>query len=161
MRLPLRSAHIQTWRSTCHILALALLVCVCCPGRTAHAQPLANTHKPQETSMQHYALLFRTTRTLTPDEQKQRGADIAAWIKQVTEMGITLAPHSLEETITAIPAEGAGQPAANDPALSNIVLFDATRDQAMQIARTHPAPRYGVNLELREWTTPRPLAPRP
>jgi hypothetical protein len=111
--------------------------------------------------MQHYALLFRTTRTLTPNEQKQRSADIAAWIKQVTGMGVTLTPHTLEATITAIPAEGAAKPAANDPALSNIVLFDATREQAIQIARTHPAPRYGVNLELREWTTPRPLTPRP
>lgn len=110
--------------------------------------------------MQHYALLFRTTRALTPEEQKQRPGDIAAWIKQVAEMGITLAPHTLEETVLAIPANGSDQSAASDAALSNIVLFDATPEQAIQIARAHPAPHYGVHLELRQWTTPSPLTPR-
>ena len=110
--------------------------------------------------MHHYVLLFRTTRTLTPDEQKQRVADISAWIKQVTDMGVSLDPHTLEETVVSIPAEGAETSGGPDPTLSNFVLFDATRDQAIQIARLHPAPRYGVSVELREWTAPRPLAAR-
>lgn len=112
--------------------------------------------------MQHYALLFRTTRALTPEEQQHRAADIAAWIKQVSEMGITLSPHTLEKPILAIPANGSDPSIASDPALSNIVLFDAaTRDQAIQVARLHPAPRYGVSVELREWTAPRPLVTQP
>ncbi|HKO18880.1 MAG TPA: hypothetical protein VJU82_08335, partial [Acidobacteriaceae bacterium] len=114
----------------------------------------------QESSMHHYVLLFRTTRTLTPDEQKQRVADISAWIKQVTDMGVSLDPHTLEDTVVSIPAEGAETSGGPDPTLSNFVLFDATRDQAIQIARLHPAPRYGVSVELREWTAPRPLAAR-
>ena len=111
--------------------------------------------------MHHYVLLFRTTRTITPEEQKQRIADISAWIKQVTDMGVSLDPHTLEETVLAIPAEGAQTSGHPDPTLSNFVMFDATRDQAIQIARLHPAPHYGVSIELREWTAPRPLAPRP
>ena len=112
--------------------------------------------------MQHYALLFRTMRAIGPDEQKQRTSDIATWIKQVSEMGITLAPHTLEDTIVAIPPKGPSQSISSDPALSNIVLFDAaTRDQAIQVARLHPAPRYGVSVELREWTAPRPVVPQP
>ena len=112
--------------------------------------------------MHHYALLFRTTRVITADEQKQRIADISAWIKQVTEMGVSLDPHTLEETIVAIPAEGTQTAGSPDATLSNIVLFDATtREQAIEIAHLHPAPRYGVSIELREWTAPRPLPARP
>ena len=111
--------------------------------------------------MHHYVLLFRTTRTITAEEQKQRIADISAWIKQVTDMGVSLDPHTLEETVIAIPVEGAQTAGHPDPTLSNFVMFDATQDQAIQIARLHPAPRYGVSVEVREWTAPRPLAPRP
>lgn len=111
--------------------------------------------------MQHYVLLFRTTRAITAEEQRQRVADIAAWIKQVTDMGVTLVPHTLEDTVVSIPAEGTQTSGRPDPTLSNIVLFDATRDQAIQVARLHPAPRYGVSVELREWTAPRPIVPQP
>jgi hypothetical protein len=37
--------------------------------------------------MKHYALIFYSTRTLTPEEQKQRPVDIASWVKQVMDMG--------------------------------------------------------------------------
>lgn len=111
--------------------------------------------------MQHYVLLFRTTRAITAEEQRQRVADIAAWVKQVTDIGVTLAPHTLEDTVISIPAEGTQTSGHPDPTLSNIVLFDATRDQAIQVARLHPAPRYGVSVELREWTAPRPIVPQP
>jgi len=114
--------------------------------------------------MQHYVLLFRTTRTLTLEEQKARPADIATWIKRVTGMGIKLDPHTLGETAAAISSSGSqsvSHSGSFDPTLSNIVFFDATKEQATEVARLHPAPRYGVTVELREWTSPTPIAPRP
>jgi hypothetical protein len=163
MRRLLRKAYIPTSRSASCLLTVALLVCIAILVRPARGQAADHTAQ-QEISMHHYVLLFRSTRAVAPEEQKPRANDIAAWVSQVTAMGVTLDPHTLEATIAAIPAQGAqpvGHPPTGDPTLSNIVFFDATREQAIQIARMHPAPRYGVNVEMREWTSPRPLAAKP
>lgn len=112
--------------------------------------------------MKHYALVFYSTRTLTPEEQKQRPVDIASWVRQVTGMGITLDPRVLGETeaaFSALGSEVASSAESRAPQLINIVFFDsADRDQAVNIARTHPGPHYGVTVELREWTSPRQSA---
>jgi hypothetical protein len=109
--------------------------------------------------MKHYALVFYSTRTLTPQEQKQRPVDIASWVRQVTDMGITLDPGVLGETeaaFSALGSEAASSAEPGAPQLVNIVFFEsADRDQAVNIARTHPGPHYGVTVRLREWTSPR------
>jgi hypothetical protein len=113
----------------------------------------------QEKLMNHYALIFHSTRTFTPEEQKQRTLDIADWVKQVTEMGITLDPRNFGETAASFPSDGSKtgvNQASGGPALATIVFFDtADREQAVEIARIHPALHYGVNIEVREWTSPR------
>ena len=98
--------------------------------------------------MKHFVLIFRSTRAFTPEELERRPLEIAAWVEQVSQMGITLDPRNFGETIS--PKESI------DPALATIVFFDcADRDRAMDIARMHPAPQYGVTVEVREWTPPR------
>jgi hypothetical protein len=108
--------------------------------------------------MKHYALVFRSTRALTPEELKQRGVEIAAWVKRVTDMGITLDPRSLGETAANFSAEQnnvVSRNGSSDPTLSAIVFFDSpSRDQAVNIARIHPGLHYSVTLEVREWTSP-------
>jgi hypothetical protein len=115
--------------------------------------------------MKHYALLFHTSRTLTPDEQKQRALDIAAWVKGVTEMGVALDPRSLGETAANFSAEGGeivSRHGSSDPTFSNIVFFDcSSREQAVEIARRHPGLHYGVTVEVRQWTSPRETAAKP
>jgi hypothetical protein len=115
----------------------------------------------QEKPMKHYALLFHTSRTLTPEELKQRSVEIAAWVKRITDMGITLDPRSLGETAATFSSEGnkaVSRNGSSDPTLSNIVFFDSSsKDQAVDIARMHPGLHYGVTVEVREWTSPRQL----
>ena len=115
--------------------------------------------------MKHYALLFHTSRSLTPEEQKQRGVEITAWLKQVTEMGITLDPRALGETAATFSGRGPEVVPGNgssDSTLSNLVFFDSpTKDQAVDIARIHPGLHYGVTVEVREWTSPRQAAAKP
>jgi hypothetical protein len=114
--------------------------------------------------VQHYVLLFRATRPFTPEEQTHRIADIAAWVKQVSAMGVTLNPHTLGDTVAAYASKD-NQPVAHagaiDPTLANLVFFDSTEEQAAEIARLHPAPHYGVTIELRKWSTPAALPARP
>jgi hypothetical protein len=117
--------------------------------------------------MKHYALLFHTnsSRPLTPKEQEQRRVEIAAWAKQVTDMGIKLDPRALGETVANFSVEGdkiVSHEGASDPAFRNLVLFDsASRDQAVNIARIHPGLHYGSTVEVREWTDPRQAAAKP
>ena len=112
--------------------------------------------------MKHYVLIFHSTRTLSPEEVKQRVVDIATWVKQVTDMGVTLDPRSLEETLANFSADGTqivSREGSSDPTFRNLVFFDsASSEQAVTIARTHPGLRYGATVEVREWTSPRSLA---
>jgi hypothetical protein len=172
MRYPIRSARILTQRIvTQRGFRFALLLCVavlCQPIQPVYAQtasPQAQTASPQERPMKHYALLFHTSRTLTPDEQKQRALDIAAWVKGVTEMGVALDPRSLGETAANFSTEGGeivSRHGSSDPTFSNIVFFDcSSREQAVEIARRHPGLHYGVTVEVRQWTSPRETAAKP
>jgi hypothetical protein len=159
MKPPLRSARISARRNARSRFSFALFVF----SFAVLFEPLySQTTSQQEKTMKHYALLFHTSRTLTPEEQKQRGVEIAAWVKQVTDMGITLDPHSLGETAATFSADGSKIVSRNgsiDPSLSNIVFFDSSsKDQAVDIARMHPGLHYGVTVEVREWTSPRQTA---
>ena len=169
MRYPLRSASISAQRFAQRGLrgALFRLALMLSLGVFSHPVKLiyAQTASPQEKTMKHYALLFHTSRTLTPDEQKQRTLDIAAWVKSVAEMGVALDPRSLGETAANFSTQGGEIVSRNesgDPTFSNIVFFDcSSREQAVEIARRHPGLHYGVTVEVRQWTSPRETALKP
>ena len=112
--------------------------------------------------MKHYALIFQPTRTVTSEEQKQRGVDIAAWVKKVTDMGIPLDPRNLGDTLAAFALEDSrvvSRNGSSGPKPATIVFFDSpSSEQAVDIARIHPGLRYGVTVEVREWISPRELA---
>ncbi|HSZ18138.1 MAG TPA: hypothetical protein VK764_13625 [Terracidiphilus sp.] len=110
--------------------------------------------------MQHYVLIFRTSRALTPAELKQRPAEIQLWVKHVTSMGIAIDPKALGPFAIRFTQQNGtlqSQEDPADPALVNFVFFDApTEAEAVEVARSHPGLRYGVSVELRNWTTPGP-----
>jgi hypothetical protein len=112
--------------------------------------------------MKHYALIFQPTRTVTSEEQKQRGVDIAAWVKKVTDMGITLDPRNFTDTLATFALEDSqvvSRNGSSGPKPATIVFFDSPSSvKAVDIARIHPGLRYGVTVEMREWTSPRELA---
>jgi hypothetical protein len=109
--------------------------------------------------MKHYALIFHSTRPVTPEERNQRTVDIAAWVKQVVAMGITLDPRNFGDTaanFSATASDADSHKASTDSSLATIVFFDSSdRDQAVNIARIHPGPHYGAAVSLREWSSPR------
>jgi hypothetical protein len=146
----------QHYRS--HLDWVMLLLCALLPYKAAHGQ----TNHPQEKRMQHFAMIFRSTRVLTANESQQRALDIQAWVKKVTDMGITLDPRNFGQTLANLSGKNgelASRFKPEDPSLVTIVFFDASdSDQALAIARIHPGLRYGVTLELREWNPPRVAA---
>ena len=112
--------------------------------------------------MKHYALIFHATRTLTPEEQKRRPADIAGWVKKVTDTGITLDPRNFGNTLASFALEDSkviSLSGESSPKPATIVYFDCpSSEQAVDIARIHPGLRYGVTVEVREWSSPRELS---
>jgi hypothetical protein len=160
MRPPIRSTRISTQPLVGTRLSFALLACL-----AILIQPLrSQTPSPQEKPMKHYALLFHTSsnRTLTPKEHEQRQVEIAAWAKQVTDMGVKLDPRALGETAANFSIQGdkiVSHEGSSDPTFRNLVFFDSgSRDQAVNIARIHPGLHYGSTVEVREWTDPRQAA---
>jgi hypothetical protein len=157
----LHGVHIRTRRNPGRLFSFALLPCFLVLCLTQSIAQIAN---PQEKPMKHYALIFHPTRPLTPEEQQQRTVDIAAWVKKVTDMGITLDPRNFGETVANFALEESkvvSRNGSSDPKLVTIVFFDSPdRDQAVNIARIHPGLHYGVTVEVREWVSPRELTAR-
>jgi hypothetical protein len=161
MRTHLRNARNRTGHSFIRykafgLFSFALLICLAVFSQPIHSQ----TINSKEKSMTHYALIFHIgTRTLTAEEQKQRTVDIAAWVKEVSGMGVDLDPRAFGESVANFSTEGntvVSRHESSDPKLSNLVFFDApSREEAVHIARIHPGLKYGVTVEVREWTSPR------
>jgi hypothetical protein len=110
--------------------------------------------------MKHYALIFRATRRLTPEDREQLFPDIHVWVKQVIEMGITLDPRALGDAETHLSLEGDTVVSREEEIgltpITFVIFFDSeSRDQAMEIARIHPALRYGTTIEVRDWMSGR------
>src|SRR6266702_5642851 len=139
-----------------------LLVCFAVLCLPIHSQTAPQTASPQEKHMKHYALIFRATRTLTPEELKQRAVEIPAWVKRVEDMGVTLDPRNFGETAASFSvaeSEVVSHEGSSNPTFVTIVFFDASsKEQAVEIARIHPGLHYGVTVEVREWTSPRETA---
>lgn len=115
--------------------------------------------------MHHYVMLFRGTRTLTPEELQTRAKEIRDWVQQVTAMGIHLDPRPLGDTVANLSSQGDTTISHNDPtdrSLLTMVYFDAADNaKALEVARIHPGLHYGVTVELRQWAPPPPLNVKP
>lgn len=115
--------------------------------------------------MHHYVMIFRTTRPFTAEEQQTRPREIQKWVAEVTSMGIQLDPRNLGDTVANLSQLDGSITSRNvptDQSLVTLVYFDAPDNaKALEIARIHPGRRYGVTLELREWSAPAPQLVRP
>jgi hypothetical protein len=163
MRSTIRTTRISTQPHVGTRLSFALLACLAVLIQPLHSQ----SPSPQEKPMKHYALIFHvsSSRTLTSQEQQQRQVEIAAWAKQVTDMGVRLDPRALGETAANLSVEGdkiVSHEGSSDPTFRNLVFFDsASKDQAVNIARIHPGLHYGSTVEVREWSDPRQPTAKP
>jgi len=145
-------------RSAAGVFTIMLLICAAVACQLTYAQ----TTGTQGKSMKHYAMIFYPSRTLTPEELKQRQGEILQWAQDVTAMGINLDPRSFGAPVARLSLSNGEVVSGNEgeaPVFGNIVFFDsASEEQAMHIAKTHPGLHYGARVEVREWTSPRPQA---
>ena len=138
---------------------LVLLLCIAVLCQPIHLpRPSPHQEKPHEALCPPSS---HTSRTLTPEELKQRRIEIAAWAKEgARTWGFTLDPRSPRRNGSDLlhrRKQGRlPQWVKRSHTLPTIVFFDSSsRDQAIDTRAKAPGPaRYGVTVEVREWTSP-------
>jgi hypothetical protein len=134
------------------IVALALLA-----GASLHAQG----SQPMKT----FVILFRQgSRILTDADLKNRTEETRAWARVQNAAGHKLDPRILAPEGQWIgPDGGSGPVPATETGQVTAILFLEAGDlgSAVDIARAHPATRYGSSVEVRTWAPPPPPPPAP
>ncbi len=130
-------------------LAVAvLMLALSGAGGNAQTAPASSAINQPGNQMKQFIFIFRQgKRLLSPEEQKQRAGEVRAWALAQIKEGRKLDPRIL------------GAPPISDGSVIAITFLEA-RDfsEAVAIAKTHPGPRYGVAVEVREWSLPQPPA---
>ncbi len=133
---------------------VALMLC----GITLHAQvAVTNNSTTSSNQLMQFAFFFRQSRQLSEAEQKQRTAEVVAWVQRQISEGRNLEPRVLgAEHEVVVSEETLGVTATNGGGSLVAINFLEALDyeEAVKIARTHPGIRYGVSIEVRPWTNP-------
>lgn len=99
--------------------------------------------------MKPFVIIFRTG-PINEAEKQRRAEETSAWARRQNEAGHKLDPHILEP-------EGANL--ANGLAISALLFLEAhDLSEATRIAESHPALRYGAQIEVRPSGVPAALA---
>jgi uncharacterized protein len=107
--------------------------------------------------MKKFAFFFRQSRQLSDSEQKQRTAEVVAWVKQQIAEGRKLEPRVLDSTHeSVVSGEHRDDVSTNSGGALVAINFLEAKDfeEAVEIATTHPGLRYGVSIEVRPWSNP-------
>lgn len=113
--------------------------------------------------MQPFVIIFRqpTDRPLSADELKARADATRPWAQGWNAAGHHLTPHILTPAshwYSGDGRSGAAPTTAAGPITALLFLEAEDVDQAVAIARAHPALHYGASVEVRAWapaTAPR------
>ena len=110
--------------------------------------------------MKYFVLLFRQRPSikLSAAEQKRRAEEVGAWAIRQHAEGLKLDPRLLAGESHRVNPYGQQAKVANDEGVVVAITFLEARDfaEAVGITESHPGPRYGVSVEVREWTSPVP-----
>jgi len=110
--------------------------------------------------MKHFVLLFRqhASTKLSDAEQKRRAEEVRAWAIRQNGESRKLDPRLLAGESHRVNPYGEQAKVAPDEGVLVAITFLEARDfaEAVRIAESHPGPRYGVSVEVREWTSPVP-----
>jgi hypothetical protein len=111
----------------------------------------------ERAAMKEFVLIFRQgSRTLSAEEQTRRAEEIQVWVALQAREGRKLDPRMMAAATYRITPDGESGPSqAGEGAVIGTVFVEAKSfDDAVTAARQHPAPRYGVSIEVRPWSSP-------
>jgi hypothetical protein len=118
-------------------------------------------HKKHYQSMKSFVFIFRPgKRLLTPEEQSQRAAEARTWALAQINADRKFDPRLLGAECCLIAPVNENAPALDGESAAMAITFLEATDfnEAVNIAKTHPGPRYGVTIEVHEWSPPPALA---
>jgi hypothetical protein len=142
-------------RAACMNVAVALLAI---SGSGADAQPfptmsLVNKQK-QGVQMKQFVFIFRQSKRVLSQEQLEQRR---AWALSLRKEGRNLDPRILGEESYRVTLDNDKRPtppSGEDPVAAILFLEAADFSEAVKIAKTHPGLHFGLNIEVREWSTP-------
>ena len=110
--------------------------------------------------MKPFVIIFRQGPFPLSDAEKQhRAEETAIWARRQNEAGHKLDPHILApESAHHGTRNSADRETDAWPITALLFLEARDLNQAAQVAESHPALRYGSDVEVRPWTSPVPSA---
>ena len=115
---------------------------------------------PSTAVVKPFVIIFRQGPVPLTDADKQhRAEETAIWARHQNEAGHKLDPHILAPESVHHGTRSAADSETDEWPITAL-LFLKARDlnQAAQIAESHPALRYGSDVEVRPWAPPIPSA---
>lgn len=108
--------------------------------------------------MKLFAFIFRQGNRLhSPEELSQRASEVREWAMTQADEGRKLDPHIIGGDGYRIATNGevVSIPSLSEGSVIAIVFLETDDiNDAVAIAKTHPGPRYGSSIEVREWSRP-------
>jgi hypothetical protein len=145
-------------------LRLVLGLAAFLPEISLPAEPAANpsaSANPSNTAMKTFVIIFRQGPQQLSDFDKQRRADeTTAWARRQNDAGHKLDPHILAPESAHRGSETSAANSSDAWSVTALLFLEAhDLNEAAQIAESHPALRYGANVEIRPWSRPIPSTP--
>jgi hypothetical protein len=135
--------HERMWKLTLSVSLLAALAV----GAAADAPP---TPAPQRTTaMPEFALLFRATRAVTPEELPRRNAAARDWALARRKEGKLSFASPLEDAGFTVTRQATSPIAPERPVASVLVIQAPDLDGAVALAKGHPGLAFGTEIEVR------------
>ena len=139
-------------RSFLGLVALATLA----PERNDSSRPNSSDNQP-DLRMKQFVIIFRQApRQFTAADLKKRTEETRTWALPLDTAGHKLDPRILDpESHFLSDTEGGVAPASTAGPITALLFLEAQDfAQALELARTHPAIRYGASIEVRLWAPP-------
>src|SRR5262249_277558 len=141
-----------TFGGMCHtttrclaLFAVLALLTGCTARGTSPTSP-STTRNP---TMHEFALLFRPTRALTPDELPRRNAAAREWPIALHRDGLLRGASPLEDEGFSVTSASVA-PIARDGAVASVLIIQAADlDGALALAKGHPGLAFGTQIEVR------------
>jgi hypothetical protein len=155
------SLHIEA-RRLHPLRAVAVLSALMALAPGGASLPAQSSAAASSAPMKQFVIIFRQgPRQLTEADLKTRAEQTRAWAQTQNAAGHKLDPHILTPEGQWSGPDGDGPTPTNSAGPITALAFLDAPDlaDAVDVAKAHPALRYGANVEVRPWAPPAPVQP--
>jgi hypothetical protein len=112
--------------------------------------------KQAPAAMKTFVVIFRQgPGTLSDSNKQRRTEETAEWARHRNDAGHKLDPRILAPERAHRGPEGTSTNGAITTLITALLFLEAhDLDEAVQVAESHPALRFGASVEVRPWTAP-------